>query len=283
MAISAALEEYLKTLPAETQAAARKLCEDNPGLGEGWLRQSDYDRSMNENKSKLEEATKWKEWADRNVPLHEQTISSYKDLKAKYDQLLADKGGDMSPEQIAEVVTAEMKKAGLDPAKLSDTQLAATVETIVKTQATAIGEELEKKFLQNTMPASMEFMGQVFDHQRKFEKEFGKELSRKEFVKFIADGKFEKVEDAYAKFTETARLEKKAQDDVEKARQEEREKLANQNLPGSSSLPATVVSGPVADFVNKSAPKPAEGEKAATPGLSPALAAAAELRAAGKV
>jgi len=46
----------------------------------GWLRQSDYDRLMNEGKSKLETADKWITWEKEARPRHEQM---QKDLTAK--------------------------------------------------------------------------------------------------------------------------------------------------------------------------------------------------------
>ena len=100
MALSKAMQEMLDTIKDETaRKAFQAQLEDNLAVREhfeGNLRQSDYDRQMNANKSEVErlkgleeKALQWKKWAEENMPRHEAVLKTLAEKDAELADLKA--------------------------------------------------------------------------------------------------------------------------------------------------------------------------------------------------
>ena len=102
MALSKALEELLATIEdPKDREEQRKLLEKYTVLqerNEGYLRQSDYDRKMNDSKDERKReqesleaakarAEKLQKWADENVPKHNKMLEEYSTLTKKNEEL----------------------------------------------------------------------------------------------------------------------------------------------------------------------------------------------------
>lgn len=324
MARKEQFEQVVKelNLSEEDKATMLQLGEKTPAFMDAVLRQSDYDRFMNENKAKIDAAGKWDDWAKTNLnrynelqaidaqtggKLHEYPVlmKERDDLKTKLDALTSGKEFDMTQEQLTTAVAQEFEKRGIrNPTEQQINEMVTKVSTdIINTKAV----ELEKTFVTQTLPSHMNFMADVLDAAQDFRTEFGEKMNRDEFVKYCAaNQQCETVGKAYEQYVAVRRLEKKHADELkqadEKARKEERDKLANQNLPGSTSAvnPTGTEPGPVLQFIRgQNAGQQVTGTGTGTgsgtgtdagavaaPGAlgdgSAAAAAAAALRASGK-
>jgi hypothetical protein len=289
MALSKAMEEMLATI---TDEADRKVLQEKfekyepiQKRFEGNLRQEDYDKKMNESKKTVETlestAKKWQEWADRNVPKHENLLKSYEEEQKKRQaveeevaKLKAGSGGSggngnvtVDEKELMKKVNEEVEKRGY----VSKTDM----EAIVKAEAVKLAEEKTKELTETTLPAWANFNAQVTDAQLQYRDEFGKHLDRKAFIKYINDEKIPDVPKAYERFVEADRAkikEAKMREDIEK---DVRSKLS---IPGTGAVP-TPEMGAMQLMLDRN-----KGVKVPDmPAELGAAAAAAELRAEGKV
>jgi hypothetical protein len=291
MALSKAVLEMLATITDENdrkemQAKFEKYETVIQGRFDGNLRQEDYDRKMNESKKTVEtlEATakKWQEWADRNVPKHENLLKSYEEEQKKRQaveeevaKLKASGGGSgggngnvtVDEQELLKKVNAEVEKRGYVSK--------ADMEAIVKAEAVKLAEEKTKELTETTLPAWANFNAQVTDAQLQYRDEFGKHLDRKAFIKYINDEKIPDVPKAYERFVEADRAkikEAKMREEIEK---DVRSKLS---IPGTGAVPTPEL-GAMQLMLDRN-----KGVKVPDmPAELGAAAAAAELRAEGKI
>jgi len=261
MALNAALEELLKTLPADVQAQQRAILEKVPTLGEGWLRQNDYDRFLNENKGKLSKYDETMDWYKKTKPVHEQTLKDLADAQDKAARLEAEVTAKATELAAAKAASGE---GGGDPDK-------------TKEQADAARDN----FFKNDVPAALGFQTAMVDVQWKYRDEFGKSLNRIEFAKFMTDNKLSDPIDAYEKYTEKERREREIATEVKKRTEEAEKKMRAEFVPGTTGPQGT---GHLQVRISEKKPGDALfGQDIELGDNAAAMAAAAELRGEGKL
>lgn len=297
MALKKELEELLASaFPDEKdREEQRKLLEKYPTFGEGFLRQSDYDRKMNEVKTDRQKeqealqtarelATKWQKWADDNKPIHENLLAEYKKITDRNKELeeqvakAAEGGGGgagggggepVDEKKLMDKVNAEIAKRGF----VSNAEMA----KIVEEQARKIAAEERAAFFKETLPNMMEYSQKLTDFSFSHRQEFNEPFDRKAFSKYVADNKIEDMDRAYDMFVGEKRTEKKIKDETEKRVQAE---LSKRNFPGSGAVPSPEL-GPIEARFKTG--KGSDGLPADATISAAAMAAAAELRAENKV
>lgn len=291
MTLSKALEELLKTLPADVQAQQRAILEKHPTLGEGWLRQSDYDRMMNENKTKIEAVDRVKAWHEEYKPKYDNlvrenaTLTSQKsEWEASKTKLEADlatasaaaaaakagEGGNVDPAKIAEAV-----KAAIGNTIPTKTEIAALVAAEAEKQVKTFGEASRKQFYENDFAQSAQWITGMNDVMWRYRDEFGKPLDRAEFAKFMTEKKITDPIVAYDEFTKEAKTEKEVQKRVDAKLEEEKKNNPAPGIPGTSGAPGHLQ-------IRIAARKPDDplfGKEFELGDNTAAMAAAAELRA----
>ena len=286
MLFRSALEELLKTLPAEVQAQQRAILEKHPALGEGWLRQSDYDRKMNEVKPKLEAYDSTMDWYKRTKPVHDQTVSDLREAQEKVTRLEAEVaakaaeaaaaaaasgGGNVDAEKVAKAVMDNLGKTFPTNAELS---------TLIATETKKQADSARDRFFKEDVPAALAFQTAMVDVQWKYRDEFGKSLNRAEFAKYMTDNKLSDPIEAYDKYTDKDRRTKELETERVKIREEEKKKLQSEFVPGSTGPQGT---GHLQVRISeKKAGDPLFGQDIELGDNSAAMAAAAELRSEGK-
>lgn len=252
------------------------------------LRQSDYDRNMNEWKKKVEEAdTKiatWQEWYNRNNPIFETTVQENERLKNENTEL-NDKiktattqvappvnGQAIDQAQLTSLVEDRLKGRGY----VSQTE----VTQIAKQEAEKLAQSAQDRFFKETLPASIEFQSTILDLQFQHRDEFGKPLDRGAFGKFMKDNQMTDPVKAYEQFVSAARTEKKITSEVD---QRVKDELSKRNVPGTMAQPSPQELGPLQQKIGKKELPEVVYDESIRPGDSRlAAAAASELRSEGK-
>jgi len=290
MALSKAMEEMLSTMKDEkAREVFRAQLEADPAVREhfeGNLRQSDYDRQMNANKTELEslralnaKAKEWEKWANENVPKHEKLVvdmaakdKELEELRAKANSGAGAGGnGDgseykgLSADEIMKKVNAEIASKGF----ISK----ADMETAIK----AVAESERKQFMEQTFPSTMAWQNAMIDIQFQHRDEFKKPLDPLAFSKFLVDKKIADPKQGYDLFVAEDR--QKMRDEKLKAEWETEFRSKN-NIPGTGAPPAPEM-GPL-ELRLKGKP-PVEIPEGTMPGDGRmASLAAQELRTEGK-
>lgn len=292
MALTKELEVLIAELEKVDPAGAKEqaaLLEKFPQLQtavkDGVLRQSDYDRFMNEGKGKIAKAEQyageWKTWSETNVPKHKKLVEDYTTLEQRNKELQAqveaaaaaartngDGEGTVSEAELMSKVEARLAKLG--PVTKEE------VGQIVIQEAGKLLQTERDNFFKTTFPMATEFMMNAVDARIDYEKEFGKPLDRKAFADFMTEKKISDPKEAYQQFVQPQRTEKEIQRRV----QEERDKdKSRAGVPGTSSSAPEM--GPLQ--IKISAKDPLAGKDVEVGDNQAAYAAAAELRAEGKV
>jgi hypothetical protein len=299
MALSQALEEYLGKLGEDTQKILRPIVEQNPELGEGWLRQDDYSRKSAELQTKSAEAEKglakaaeWKNWWDESKPAYDKTLSenqrlreenaaavaSQKTLNDRLERALKD-GGDVDPELLKANVNTRIDEEFRTRGFVTQDKL----KEIVATESKALFDNAlkttldteRKTFMEQTLPATVYFNQTLMDIREEYKDEFGERLDRSALSKFMEEQKVTDPRKAYDQWIAPRRTELQAK----KAREEgiaegRKDALSKMNLPGSGVTPQPDIGHMEARFRAASAVPTTTREGAA--------AAAAELVAEGK-
>jgi hypothetical protein len=296
MALKPELEELLLTIKDETEREAqRKLLEKYPQFGEGHLRQSDYDRKMNEVKTDREKeaialqtardnAAKWQKWYEDNSPRHTQLMDEYKKVSERNKELeeqvkkaaegaggggaTGGGGGEVDETKLMSKVQEEISKRGY----VSKDDVA----KIVTEEAKKMAEEERKAFFKDTLPHVLEWNQKMMDFNYEHRQEFGEPFDRKAFSKFVAEKKIEDLDEAYKAFVGDKRTENKIKTETEKRVKDE---LSKRNIPGTGAAPTPSEMGPLQLRRNGKGPDglPEDATLSAA-----SMAAAAELRAEGK-
>lgn len=314
MALPEAIEEMLKTLPAEDQEALRPRFEKHQPLRDGYLRQNEFDRKFNEwkeqkekeqaaieaRKAEIEKAiAEPRDWLKRNKSKHDQLLTEHKALETANQELTAQL-------EAAEAARNNGRETDMDEAAVKAAAQAVVDERvkalkieqagyITQKQMDDIVAKTKEEFFSVTLPQSMEFSARILDCVGDYRSEFGMKLDRIEFAKFMqGDGPPEqgpRFHDPYAAFKEfvapkrAEATEKKRQKDLDDARTEGAEKArkefaATAGVPGSGVPPAPSELGPMQRHVlGKDVQLPAGVEIG--DGRA-AMAAAESLRAEGK-
>lgn len=299
MALAKELEDLIATLPEADRESTRSLLEKYPALRDGYLRQADYDRNLATTKKERQEAeearkqaenaiSKNKTWFDENKPKLEKVQKERDDLfsrskelegrvKELTDRAAAGTGATDTDKQV--LVDAVMERMKTMPQGLSEEQVAA----VVLREANKLADAERKAFVEQTLPASMNYTLTLAEVMMQHRDEFHEPFDRQAFHKYTIDNNRtaddpRKVYDDMVKDRREKAKEEKMREDIRK------EVLSSQSVPGSgvsSGLPGTSGTAPdpegaVVQFMKKSGP-------AMGTGLSEAAAEAAnELRKEGK-
>lgn len=299
MALKPELEALLATIEDEKdRAEARKLMEKYPtNFADGYLRQADYDRNMNaakeaRAKEQAEVETykanskKWQDWADRNVPKHEQLTTEYAKVQTERDALKVQVekaaaaasgggggngggGGEVDPEKLMARVNAELATRGY----LTQAETA----KIVGEEARKIAAEERKAFFDQTLPNTMSYIFRMNDLAADHKTEFNERFDRAAFAKFQVDSKVDDVDKAYELYVAEKRKDAWKKSETERIT---RDVSSRQGVPGTGASPAPEL-GPVQ--VNRLKKMPDLPDNAVIGDNSAAMAAAAELRAENKL
>lgn len=295
MALHADLEALLGAMSPEDAKAQRTIFEKTPALADGYLRQADYDRQMNASKEKVrvaeESATTWKKWGEENYPKHQTMMKDYKEMETKVSTLehqvktAAATGGDMTPEQIAELELNVVKKIG-ESGYMTKEQIDAAIKTEGAKVAAETIKPIADQFLGNTWPAAMEVTNQTIEVSFAHQAEFGKPLTRDDRIKIsklMTEKGFTTVTDAYDAYVSADREAVK----IAKAKGEGKAEGVEEGKKSvTPSVPGVTTAGQELGHLQFSMVERAKTAQANNSGEigdnSAAAAAAAELRAEGK-
>jgi hypothetical protein len=303
MALSQELEDVIAELekvdaPAakEYRATLEKFPALQKPLAERGMRQSDYDRRMNEVKDDLENAKKVREWYngpegksayDAKDASLKAAIAKQKDLEAEVAKravvaasLTTALGPDGKP--IDPAVLAEKVLESLRGHVVGKTEIEAMVTAEAQKLVTAQFEEARQKFYKDDFAPSAQWLTSMTDAQLRYHDETGKRMDRKEFAKFMSDNKIDDPEKAYEQFVAPIKREKEVETLAEKRAQEILAKRTEAGgFPGSSGAPGSGGHLQVR-LHKKEANDPLFGSEVALGDNTLAAAAAAELSAEGK-
>jgi hypothetical protein len=290
VALSKEMEEMLATMKDEkAREIFRVQLESDPAVREhfeGNLRQSDYDRQLNANKTEFErlkgletKAKEWQDWAKVNVPKHEQAVTALAEKERELAELKAKNNGGagggagggeefkgMSADEIMKKVNAEIASKGF----ISKSDMEAAVK--------AAADAERKQFVEKTFPSTMAWQSAMIDLKFQHRDEFSKPLDDVAFSKFLVEKNIADPKQGYELFVaqdrQTAR-EAKLKEDWEK------DFRSKNNLPGTGAPPAPEIGPLQMRLQNK---PPVEIPEGTVPGDGRmASLAAQELRAEGKV
>jgi hypothetical protein len=299
MALSAELEALItelekvdKTAAADQRALLEKHASLQKPMQEGVLRQTDYSRKLNEQKTQLEEADKWKKWADKNFPIHEQLVKDYSAVEAERDRLRTE-NTEMEAKIKAAVTSSGTNDDGtkkIDEAELTKRvreQIAregvpttkAELSALIQAEAQKLNQAATDKFFKETFPQSAAFITGLVDVQWKHRDEFGKPLDREKFAAFMTENKIADPATAYDRYVGDERRKKEIDAEVQR-RLDEVKKTNPDAFAGSS--------GPSQGHFQIRLNKKGEGDPLvpATAELGDgtlAMAAAAEMRGEGRI
>lgn len=302
MALSKALEAFLKSLPEETQKVLTPVCEANPALGEGWLRQEDYSRQSAEianQKKELEgreaKAKEWQDWWKDSEPVYKRTQAENQRLREEAAALkgqqealnerlkTALKEGDVDPEILKANVNTrideEFKVRGFVTQEKINAIIAeenSKLDTKIKAIAETILQQERKTFLEETLPATVHFNQSLLEIAQDYKDEFGTKLPRAELSKFMQDNKLADPQKAFEMWVGPKRTEKALKAAEERGRAEgKKEVLESRGMPGNGALPSPEMGHMEAAFRKSNGAQISTTREAAS-------AAAAELIAEGK-
>lgn len=308
MALSETLEAMVVELEKVDPAAGkaqRELLEKYPSLQkpteEQRLRQSDYDKKLNENKKEIEYGRTMKDWADKNVP-------KFDEMKTERDTALAaqkkaDEALAKAQKELAAKVDSAAAAAGVDPEKLAaavkdkiggEYVPKSELAGLIKAEANKMVEDGLKaatdKFYGQDVPRLSGLNAALTEGMNRFHDEFKEHLDPEAYVahlaasadKYMTDGKFDRKK-AYEAFVVQKRSEVSRAGDIEKEAQKRADKILEERgmgagFPGTSGPP-----GPLQMRFNaKDKNDPLFGVTVELGDNSAAAAAAAELHAEGK-
>jgi len=297
------LKEAIEKTEGMTDAYRKQLLktmENAPDeLQAGWLRQADYDRTMNEGKEELK--TQGEELKAKEDAL-EQKTGEWNKWKGDADKIVHDNvtRADTLQKDLesrdAKIVELEDKIRAGDFSEGSESEMLKEVTSLrgeIKTlQAAATNgggftqAEAEKMLLEGGQRLAGSIYDNVFllmDLNQSHTAEFKEGLDREEFIKFATDrrmiGTQEEFKTAYDLYVQDKRVEGK----IEAARLDERRKIESKmQFPLDNDGGQSINKGPVETRLGQLS-KEREGVESKMTTSQAAAAAAAELRKEGKV
>jgi hypothetical protein len=297
MALSAEVEGLLTELekvdPAgakEQRAILEKFPKLQDGMKAGVLRQSDYDRQMNASKDKLAETEKWQKWAKDNIPIHTQLQKDYAAKEAEIEKLKAEVeaktiaaaaaagGTGADADKILATVKQAIKESGGIP---TSAELAKMIDEATEKRM----EGARKDFYEKEIPRNLAFVTAMTNAQNRYFRETGKDLDTTEFSKFMVDNQITDPAKAYDRFMEPTNRKKEIETEAQKIADEKikkfKEEAGASGIPGSSGAQGM---GHLQIRVSEKKPNdPLFSQDIELGDNAAAMAAAAELRAEGKV
>jgi hypothetical protein len=243
MPLDAALEELLGTITDESdRTVLRTQLEKHEPLRKGYLRQAEFSRKMNDVDEELKQGRVYKIEYERVKDIANKNVDFYETEKAKADRLEAEltaataKAASVAGIDVNDLETKVAAKILANP-HLSQAGIAA----LIATEAT----KLQQAFFNETLPNTMTWVSDMARVERRFEKEWGEEIDRKAFSKFMVDEKIAEPEKALESFTAARRQEKAIEQAKKDAVAAHLKSTANEGMPGTGAPPYSGPVGPV--------------------------------------
>lgn len=269
-------------------------------LEEGYLRQSDYDKKMNASKADMDaakqKATEWEDWSKANVPIHEDLLKSYRELEEQQKDLQTQltaaqaarsAGGEdtVDAAQLEQRVKESISKLGYASKEEINAIIAAESGKLAREEASKEIAAANKKFYEETLPASINFNMDAAEIAMQHMQEFGgTAIDRVKFSDFMKERNLINPKEAYKEFVRPERdaieLKNKVADAVKAKELELQQQYSAHGLPGGGMVPPGLQPrGAMQERI--AADEAAKSGHMAT--SVAAAAAAAELRNEGKV
>jgi hypothetical protein len=307
MALSPTLEALCVELEKVDRAAGkaqRELLEKYPSLQkpteEQRMRQSDYDKNLDENKRDIEYGKTMKAWADRNTPIYDAAIAERDAALARATK--AEEAAAKAQRDLTAKVEGAAAAAGVDPDKLAEAvRWKIGGEYVPKSElAKLVKDEADKlvkdglkaatdTFYSNDVPRLAGLNAALTQGINRYHDEFKEHLDPEAYVEhlskngasFMKDGKFD-YKAAYDAFVVAKRSEVSRAGEIEAEAKKRADKILEERgaggFPGTSGAP-----GPLqVRFNAKAKDDPLFGATVELGDNSAAAAAAAELHAEGK-
>jgi hypothetical protein len=261
------LEEVIASLSGTEKELFEKTLKDTPELREGWLRQDDYSRKLNELKSKEAEyqtavdyKTRMEPWAEeayeRLHSLEEAGVLApdgevlWVDKEAELRQQIAAAearalagGGDMKPEEIRASVEQIAKDIGIpltaeERKALYESEAKRAAEAAVEAKLNAATSDFNTK----TIPLTMGMAAAMAISAVRYEKETGKEFTDEDHQKVVSLLREENGYDprkAMAEYIKPIVAEKNSAAEIERRAQERANEILKERggLPGAGGEP----------------------------------------------
>ena len=299
-----AFEEVYASLSAEEKKLLDNTLAKHTDLKEGWLRQDDYSRKLNEFKTKETEFERTKDrnatletWFEDKVPIWNELAEAGIVDKETGDQLWTKQKADLE----AELAKARKEAVGgdMDPAELDKRVRAIVVENgglskveleaVIRAEAKKLAEETfteqwkqrESDFNTKTIPFVAGFSSGVAVIAGKYEKDTGKSWDAETATKFFDTMSKEQVFDpykVYEKFVEPMKREKDLEATIEAKVQERLKKLGVPEGGDDRYIPQSEEKGALQQMLERSA----GADDFETMIRAGAVKAAQELKAEGK-
>jgi molybdopterin converting factor small subunit len=298
------LKEFIEKTEGMTDAYRKQLLktmENAPdALQAGWLRQADYDRTMNEGKEELKtqgeelkakedaleqktgEWNKWKGDADKIVSENVTRADGLQKSLAERDEKIVELQDKIRAGDFSEGSEGEMlKEVTILRNEIKDLRTAAA-----NGEGRFTKDQAEKMLLEGGNRLAGNIYDNIFllmDLNQSHNEEFKEGLNREEFIKFATDrrmlGTQEEFRTAYDLYVQDKRVEAK----IETARADERQKIESKiQFPLDNDGGQSIGKGPVETRLGQMN-REAEGLDSKLTTKQAAAAAAAELRKEGKV
>jgi len=305
MAIPKDIEPFLEGFTADERTLFDNLLTKSPKLGEGWLRQSDYDRKMNSSKEESKRLTdrnkQLEDWYTENRPIHDASLERARELEDQFKEAQEEaRRFEQQTKQLQDKLTAAEARRAAEPG--GDTVDAAELARRVQEEVNKLGyvnkaemdaiinkqtermtaaeegskkaiDDAGKRFFEETVPATTNFMIDIAEICVDHKGEFNEKLDRKAFSDFMSQNKITNPVQAYEQWVKPRR------DEIEfkrKVDEEVKQRISGMAVNGMQVVPGGAVQpkGAMQMRVEKDA-----GQNSTT---ALANAAAAELRAEGK-
>ena len=242
MALSQALENLIKTLPADDQATMRAQLEKHQELRDGYLRQDDYSNKMREHQEELERGRRAAEAFEEAKEKANENYKFWETEKQRADRLEA---------ELTAATAKAAAGAGVDAATLEkniaeqirkDPHLSQEgIQKLIADEAV----KLQKNFFEQTLPNTMTWVSDMARAERKYEKEFGEEMDRTAFAKLMKEEQIGDPNKAYDRFTANARQERALEAAKKKAVDDYLKEHAGEGMPGTGVYPSSGEKGAV--------------------------------------
>lgn len=237
MPIPEDVKPFLEGFTAEETKLFDNLLTKSPKLAEGWLRQSDYDRKMNERKAEMEKATKrsteLEDWYTENKPIHDRALARSRELEDQQKELqekltaagaarTAAGGDQVDAAELSRRVQEEFAKLkdqyGFVSRAEQDKIIAEQTQKLAGDETKKLIDDARKSYYEEMMPAGVNLAADVAEICVDHKNEFNERLDRKKFAEYMAERKFTDPVKAYEEYVKPRRDEvafkQKVEDEV---------------------------------------------------------------------
>jgi hypothetical protein len=294
--LQSVIEELSKFVEPADAVTLKTLLEKNERLAQevkdGRLRQSDYDKFLNQNKERLKYADDMKKWADINVPKHDKLTQDFGELQelnrtletqvTDFREQLAKaaEGGNVDEAALAAAVDKRTKELGYLTKAETEKIIQQEAGKLAEEKANAAADVRTDIFLKQTWPAAQAINQTLIIKNFQHMKEFGEPLTQEDceaIGAILTERNMTDPGKAYDEWIGPKRSAKTIEAEVERRVAAKLSESAG--FPGVSGTPMSEL-GPVQLKNMGKIPELPEGTKLGD--FASANAAGAELRSEGK-